>query len=371
MGPVFADVEADRPRQASSTIDDRVATTLAIRPRSARAAVPQPGSRQAPAPDRSNRSGPTRRRNCKPTTTTIWADPLIDRIAVNTYPTVRAAWAEMLRDHLDMLYEVGPDALDSLERSNQDPGVHLRSAAISTRSSSIPASRRCDRRRFARRCRQAIDRDALRARGAERTRRSPRRARSGRITGRLRPNLEQVRVRSRGGSEGAGGTPACISRAWCPPDYERIALVVKRQLAGGRRVDGRQGSARRIRSSTRWPGATSTRCCSTSISGPSLFRPFLLWHSGAANLSGFCEPRRRRCARPHPPRASDDDYRAGVAAFQHAIIEDPPAIFLAWSERARAVSKRFVVPDAEPGRDILSTLRLWKPAADDRPVEPN
>ena len=46
------------------------------------------------------------------------------------------------------------------------------------------------------------------------------------------------------------------------------------------------------------------------------------------------------------------------------MIDDPPAIFLAWSERARAVSKRFVVPDAEPGRDILSTLRFWKPAED-------
>ena len=49
---------------------------------------------------------------------------------------------------------------------------------------------------------------------------------------------------------------------------------------------------------------------------------------------------------------SDDEYRAGVAAFQRATIEDPPAIFLAWSERARAVSKRFVVTDAQPGRDI-------------------
>ena len=49
-------------------------------------------------------------------------------------------------------------------------------------------------------------------------------------------------------------------------------------------------------------------------------------------------------------------YRAGVAAFQRAIVDDPPAIFLAWSERARAVSTRFDVP-VEPGRDILSTLR--------------
>jgi hypothetical protein len=49
-----------------------------------------------------------------------------------------------------------------------------------------------------------------------------------------------------------------------------------------------------------------------------------------------------------------------VAALQRAIVDDPPAIFLAWSQRARAVSTRFHVP-VEPGRDILSTLRLWRP----------
>jgi hypothetical protein len=44
-------------------------------------------------------------------------------------------------------------------------------------------------------------------------------------------------------------------------------------------------------------------------------------------------------------------------------MEDPPALFLAWSVRARAVSRRFIVPAAEPGRDVLSTLRLWKPSS--------
>ena len=43
--------------------------------------------------------------------------------------------------------------------------------------------------------------------------------------------------------------------------------------------------------------------------------------------------------------ANDDEYRAGVAALQRAIYEDPPAIFIAWSERARAVSTRFRRPD--------------------------
>ena len=43
--------------------------------------------------------------------------PAIDRILLQTFPSVRAAWAELLRGQLDMLYEVGIDALDSLETS--------------------------------------------------------------------------------------------------------------------------------------------------------------------------------------------------------------------------------------------------------------
>jgi len=62
----------------------------------------------------------------------------------------------------------------------------------------------------------------------------------------------------------------------------------------------------------------------------------------------------------HAP--NDTAYRTAVAAFQQAIVDDPPALFLAWSERARAVNTRFVVPN-EPERDVWSSLRLWRPAA--------
>ena len=60
--------------------------------------------------------------------------------------------------------------------------------------------------------------------------------------------------------------------------------------------------------------------------------------------------------------ASDDDYRVAVEKLQQLTFDNPPAIYLAWGQRSRAISKRFDVP-VEPGRDILSTLRLWKPAA--------
>ena len=41
--------------------------------------------------------------------------PAISSILFTAYPTVRAAWAELLRGGLDMLYEVNVDALDSLQ----------------------------------------------------------------------------------------------------------------------------------------------------------------------------------------------------------------------------------------------------------------
>ena len=62
--------------------------------------------------------------------------------------------------------------------------------------------------------------------------------------------------------------------------------------------------------------------------------------------------------------ANDAEYTQAIAGLQQAFMDDPPGIFLAWSVRARAISKRFTVPPSEPGRDILATLRLWKPAAD-------
>ena len=42
----------------------------------------------------------------------------IDRIVIKPYTSVRSAWADMLRRQVDMLYDVGVDALDSLESSS-------------------------------------------------------------------------------------------------------------------------------------------------------------------------------------------------------------------------------------------------------------
>jgi len=63
---------------------------------------------------------------------------------------------------------------------------------------------------------------------------------------------------------------------------------------------------------------------------------------------------------------TESEYREAVGKLHQTFLDDPPAVFLAWSERARAISRRFEVPPAEAGRDIMITLRNWKPRNDSR-----
>jgi ABC-type transport system substrate-binding protein len=107
-----------------------------------------------------------------------------------------------------------------------------------------------------------------------------------------------------------------------------------------------------------------------ALMGPSFLRTYQLWHTGSPNNWGHYSSQAVDEALDHVRHAAnDDEYRAGVAAFQRAMIDDPPAIFLAWSQRARAVSTRFQVP-ADTGRDVLGSLRLWRRAAD-KQTSPN
>ena len=98
--------------------------------------------------------------------------------------------------------------------------------------------------------------------------------------------------------------------------------------------------------------------------GPAMFRAYQWWHSGEQyNYAAFEDHKVDAALDRIRDASTDADYATGVEAFQKAMIADPPALFLAWGERARAVSRRFDVP-VEPGHDIITTLRLWKPRPD-------
>lgn len=296
--------------------------------------------------------------------------PNVDRVLVTNYPSVRSAWADMLRDQIDMLYEVGTDALDSLQGGNN---ISLFSFTrpyqyvvfLNTRVPSLRAAR------IRRALNLAIDRSVLvqDAFGGHALPSSgpiwPNHWALGQELSRFSfdPSTAASLLSS---EDNAKGSVAVSLRFTClvPPDYERIALVVSRQLeAVGVKMDLKEASIEESLEALRKHDYEAVLF--DMVSGPGMFRLYGLWHTGGSlNIGQSTSPEVDAALDRIRHAKSDDQYRSAVAAFQKAMLDDPPAIFLAWSERARAVSRRFDVA-AQPDRDILLSLRLWKPALGD------
>lgn len=359
MGPAFSDVES-----VSATSDGQVV----IRLRRAspflldalEVPVPKPGSILVGTGPFivSNPDSPT---DMQANESYSLGRPSIDRIVVQTYPSVRAAWAEMLRGQLDMLYEVGGDALDSLEASSQISTFtfvrRYQYAVVLNRQSDTFRSKSVRRALNMAIDRDGVVRDALNNHGI---------VSSGPIWPHnygLRPDLPRFTYDIRQASQLLAAEPrsakklqfTCLVR----PDAlsERIALVLKRQLQEvGVEMSIEETPADKLLPQVR--GGKFEAALLEVISGPTLLRPYQLWHSnGFLNINSASVDSALDEVRYS---ASTDDYRKSVGSFQQAMMDDPPAIFLAWMERARAVSKRFDVPPIEPGRDILANLRQWK-----------
>jgi ABC-type transport system substrate-binding protein len=292
--------------------------------------------------------------------------PNIRTIEFETYPNVRAAWADLLRDRIDMLYEVGPEAIDSIKGSN------TASLFTFTRRYQHVIVFNPAVKRLSARVRQAlsyaIDRPAI-VNQALRTYGVPS---SGPIWPKhwaVRNDLPRFELDSKRAMEllGSSKTPFHFTCLVAPESIdERIALEVKRQLAAiGVDMDVQGASREEIlkrAADGQYEAAAVER-----VSGPTVFRPYLVWHSGAPfNFGGFGGSV-IDAALDRVKQASDESMlRTAIVDMNKAFMDDPPALFLAWSVRARAVSKRFVVPAVEPGRDVLATLRMWRPAADNR-----
>jgi peptide/nickel transport system substrate-binding protein len=290
--------------------------------------------------------------------------PVIDRVTVSNYPNARAAWAEMLRNRLDMLWEVGSDALDSMKNSktvslftytrHYQHVIVFNTNALALRSPDIRRALNfaVDR--------GAVVRSALRDRGvASSSPVAPRYWALPRDSQQF--DFDPQRAAELLGRSRRKAVPLHFTCLVAPDSVgERIALEIKQQLAAvGVNMSVQEASRDEI---VRRAGNREFEAAVIEmISGPTLLRPYLIWHSqgplnwghfGSANTDEALERVR------HAP--SEDTYRQAVAGLQQAFIDDPPAIFLAWSVSTRAVSKRFDV-QAEEGRDVLSTLRLWKP----------
>lgn len=98
------------------------------------------------------------------------------------------------------------------------------------------------------------------------------------------------------------------------------------------------------------------------ISGPSLGRPYLFWRSASRfqglNVFAYENPEAERMFDSLRTAINDAAVISTTAQLQRVLLDDPPALFIAWTDRARAVRRDFRVHQ-EPGRDPLSTLWMW------------
>ena len=293
-------------------------------------------------------------------------NPAIDKIVLQRYPSVRAAWAELLRHHIDMLYEVGADALESLTGAT-DVSVFTfvrRYQLLLVFNRNLPMFREAG---VARAFNLAVNRpemiaDGLNGHGLE-------------SSGLLWPNYWALQP----GPSAFSFDPRQASETLrprklkfvclVPVELERVALVLKRQLeAVGVEMNLRELSLENL-DKVLLEGKFDA-ILTDLVSGPSLFRVYQVWHSKGVLRGTLGNDQLDAALDRIRFSASDDDYQAAVGDLQETVSQDPPAVFLAWSERARAVSNRFKV-HVEPGRDILTTLRQWRPSGDVQSVRRN
>jgi peptide/nickel transport system substrate-binding protein len=143
--------------------------------------------------------------------------------------------------------------------------------------------------------------------------------------------------------------------------FERIALRVQRELyeLG---IDMEIVSTKPRAMGAALGTGTFDAALMEFIGSRSLNWSYLFWHSPQTGIpqylaSGYqaadATLDRFRAA------TSDDEIRSSVEAMQQTFRDDPPALFLAWVQASRALSKAFVVPDEGSG-DILGTIRQWR-----------
>jgi peptide/nickel transport system substrate-binding protein len=296
--------------------------------------------------------------------------PNIREVQLVTFPSVRTAWAELLRNRIDMLYEVGLDAFDSLQNSTNVAVFayirHYQYVIAFNVQQPVFRSRALRRALNLAVDRQELVRQALGGHGL------PSSAPIGAQYWALPSDAATFPFDPQNAAAALDGKPVRFT-CLVPTDqiYERLALHVKRQLS----AVGVEMIVQSVSSDQLFEAERERKYDAVlveAISAPSVLRLYQVWHSTSElNLGGFGNATVDKALEGVRYAENERDFRQGVGALQQAFVDDPPAIFLGWSERLRAVSKRFIVPTPAPGRDVLATVRLWTPRTDERVASRN
>jgi peptide/nickel transport system substrate-binding protein len=302
--------------------------------------------------------------------------PEIERIEVIPFDTLRGAWTNLLRGEVDMVTDVPPDAVEFISTDEVQVVPFARSyqflIAFNSRRP-LFASRQVRRALNLAIDRSALIADVLQGQGQAAT--GPLWPQHWAYDASVQPypfdpDLAGTLLDSAGFRMGSVAAteedPSARLRFRCmiPANFslhERIGLDVQKQLFDiGVDVQFEVVPAaeydRRIRD------GDFESVLVDLISGPTFGRPFIFWRSARAfhglNVFGYDNPEVERLFQVLRRSMNEAAVRSTTPRLQRALLDDPPALFLAWNSRARAVSRHFVVT-GDKGRDPLVTIRQW------------
>jgi peptide/nickel transport system substrate-binding protein len=306
--------------------------------------------------------------------------PPISRVVVQPSITLRTAWSSLLRGEVDAVSDVPADAVEFIRNDQVNVISFPRwyQFLIAFRSQQGPLRSAAVRRAL----NLAIDRDGLVLRVLK--------GYGSISTGPIWPKywaydatvppfgndaataealLEAAGFR-RGDAAPVPGAPPARLRFTCilPQGYavwERLALEVQRNLyAIG--VDMELQVLPAGTFNDRVQNGAFEAAFIDMISGPTPGRAHLFWRSPSSskseyNVFGYDNPEVERQFDVLRSSLSEAAVRSATRRLQRLFLDDPPAIFLAWDQRSRAVRREFVVP-TDDGRDPLLMLSQWTPA---------
>jgi peptide/nickel transport system substrate-binding protein len=302
----------------------------------------------------------------------------IARVKVVPYDTQRSAFTALMRGDVDMVPDVARESVEFLQGASRiDLYPSLRPFYVPlVFSLRHPVFRRVEVRRA---LSEAIDRDQIvkvAMRGHGRVAQDPVWPHHWAYSAATRAhgyNPEAVRLRLDAMGLPVRPAPAGSNRMasrfrftclyWSEdPEFERIALLVQRQLAAVG-VDMVLEPVQTVDLSARVGAGNFEAHLFRMNGGRSFASTYYFWHSpepmhNTMHDSGYSGSdailERIRVAR------TDDETRRAVSDLQQQFYDDAPAIFLAWLESTRAVDAQFALGQRNDP-DIFAHLWQWRP----------
>jgi peptide/nickel transport system substrate-binding protein len=299
--------------------------------------------------------------------------PHIERVELVGYPSPRAAWVALMRDEIDLLYDVPAEATEFVEASTDIQTFSFLRAYVHLLGFNVahPALRD---QRVRRALALAVDREELIAQAfagravaasdgvwarhwaRDEHRAAPRRD----VPAAKRLLAEALRPK---GAPPAASQPVMELSCLLPagyPSFERSALVLQRQLLDVG-VDLRPEVLPVAELTARLVSGRFETYLLEQVAGWGLGWTYWFWHSPGESIPWIQSGYEGADAALDGIRRAQDRHAVGAAVrdLQDRFLEDPPAVFLVWTEASRAVRRRFLVPDDTEG-DILASLPDWR-----------